>query len=115
MIAPAETASPPNVFTPSRFDVESRPLRDEPPPFLCAMVRRGYQLLSGRRGIRFVVRRLLLGRSPLAQLDLGDLEDGEELSVTGLPRVAGLRPVLEDLDLVALLVPQGLRDHHRLR
>jgi hypothetical protein len=31
-------------LTPSRFEVESRPFRDEPPPFLCAMVR-GYQLL----------------------------------------------------------------------
>jgi hypothetical protein len=25
-------------FTPSRFDLLSRPFRDEPPPFLCAMI-----------------------------------------------------------------------------
>ena len=51
-VAPAETVSPPNTFTPSRFEVESRPFRDEPPPFLCAMVGRGYQLLRGGRRIR---------------------------------------------------------------
>src|SRR5690606_34869870 len=35
---PARTRSPPNFFTPRRFDSESRPLREEPPAFLCAMV-----------------------------------------------------------------------------
>src|SRR5690606_8836769 len=35
---PARTASPPNFFTPRRLDSESRPLRDEPPAFLCAMI-----------------------------------------------------------------------------
>src|SRR5438105_7101491 len=37
MMLPARTASPPNFFTPRRFDSLSRPLRDEPPAFLCAM------------------------------------------------------------------------------
>src|SRR5690606_16737366 len=35
---PARTRSPPNFFTPRRLDSESRPLRDEPPAFLCAIV-----------------------------------------------------------------------------
>ncbi len=33
MMLPETTASPPNFFTPRRFDSESRPLRDEPPAF----------------------------------------------------------------------------------
>src|ERR1700752_870313 len=107
MIAPAVTASPPNAFTPSRFEVESRPFRDEPPPFLCAMVRRGYQLLGRRRGIGVVLLLVpLLGRRAASRkLDLGDLEHRQELTVARLPRVSGLGPVLEDLDLLALLPP----------
>src|SRR3954470_7461517 len=37
MMLPARTASPPNFFTPRRLLSLSRPLRDEPPAFLCAM------------------------------------------------------------------------------
>src|SRR5262245_46086587 len=37
MMLPASTFSPPNFFTPRRLDSESRPLRDEPPAFLCAI------------------------------------------------------------------------------
>src|ERR1700678_1120990 len=37
MMFPATTASPPNFFTPRRRPSVSRPLRDEPPAFLCAM------------------------------------------------------------------------------
>ena len=37
MIEPAGTSSPPYVLTPSRFAWESRPLRELPPAFLCAM------------------------------------------------------------------------------
>src|SRR6185503_17884385 len=36
---PAEIAWPPNIFTPSLWPGESRPLREEPPAFLCAMLR----------------------------------------------------------------------------
>src|SRR3970282_1213617 len=103
MIAPADTASPPNAFTPSRFDVESRPFRDEPPPFLCAMVRRGYQLLGCRHGIGIVLLLfvLLLGaRTPGRELHLGDLQHRQQLTVSRLPRVPGLGPVLEHLDLL---------------
>src|SRR5712692_82034 len=35
---PARTDSPPNDFTPRRRPAESRPLRDEPPAFLWAMI-----------------------------------------------------------------------------
>src|SRR5262245_18701957 len=38
MMLPASTFWPPDFFTPSRRPAESRPLRDEPPAFLCAMV-----------------------------------------------------------------------------
>src|SRR6266581_8551385 len=34
---PAMACSPPNSFRPRRWLFESRPLRDEPPAFLCAM------------------------------------------------------------------------------
>src|SRR5918912_3035954 len=37
MILPAARYSPPNFFTPSRFDWLSRPLRELPIPFLCAI------------------------------------------------------------------------------
>src|SRR5262245_9921112 len=37
MILPATAYSPPNSFKPSRWLFESRPLREEPPAFLCAM------------------------------------------------------------------------------
>src|SRR6476659_9548066 len=37
MMLPARTVSLPNFFTPSRLLSLSRPLRDEPPAFLCAM------------------------------------------------------------------------------
>src|SRR5690606_22061861 len=37
MMLPASTAWPPNTFTPRYFGLESRPLREEPTPFLCAM------------------------------------------------------------------------------
>src|SRR5437868_15414574 len=37
MIFPARTVSLPNFFTPRRLLSLSRPLRDEPPAFLCAM------------------------------------------------------------------------------
>src|SRR4029079_812405 len=37
MILPARTRWPPDFLTPSLRPIESRPLRDEPPAFLCAM------------------------------------------------------------------------------
>src|ERR1700694_4357206 len=37
MMLPPRTCSPPKRFTPSRWEFESRPLRELPPPFLCAI------------------------------------------------------------------------------
>src|SRR5262245_31215139 len=37
MMLPASTCSPPKIFSPSRWLLESRPLRDDPPAFLWAM------------------------------------------------------------------------------
>src|SRR4029079_8140766 len=34
---PRRTCSPPNFLSPSRWAAESRPFRDEPTPFLCAI------------------------------------------------------------------------------
>src|SRR6266850_6117814 len=34
---PPNTCWPPNFFRPRRWEFESRPLRDEPTPFLCAI------------------------------------------------------------------------------
>src|SRR5918996_628318 len=82
---PAGTFSPPNTFTPRRCAFESRPLRDEPCPFLCAM------------------RNLRLGRGSLR--DAGDLHLGVRLAVPAPPRPAFLllaevehlpKPVLGD-------------------
>src|SRR5882762_7768235 len=39
MMLPAATSCPPKRLTPRRFDCESRPLRELPPAFLCAMDR----------------------------------------------------------------------------
>lgn len=43
---PALTNSPPKVFTPSIFGLESRPFLVEPTPFLCAITIRKYYSLS---------------------------------------------------------------------
>src|SRR5436190_7241880 len=104
MMVPAGTVCPPNAFTPSRLDSESRPLRDAPPPFLCAIARPGYQplFLGGglfrrflrwlrglfglrRRRLRGLFVRLRVGllRSGLGRLhaDVLDLQQGHQLAV----------------------------------
>src|SRR6201985_826271 len=50
MMLPPITCSPPNFLTPRRRPSESRPLRDEPPDFLCAICRSPY--LFGAVGSR---------------------------------------------------------------
>src|SRR6266480_4081258 len=51
MISPPVTTCPANVLTPSRCALESRPLRLEPSPFLCAIarLRLGFRGLGGPR------------------------------------------------------------------
>src|SRR6201995_3539349 len=61
-ISPALTCWPPNRLTPSRWALESRPLREEDAPFLCAIAALYPALL-------------------LARVDAGDLERRQLLTV----------------------------------
>src|SRR5690348_4501471 len=78
MMLPGTTVSPPNFLTPSRRPRESRPLRDEPPAFLCAMT--------------YAPR--------LAGVDAGDAQHGQLLAMTVLAPVIVTPPLLEDQHLV---------------
>src|SRR3954469_16311735 len=84
MISPPDTVWPAKTFTPRRLALESRPLRLEPSPFLCAMSS---------------------GSLP----DAGHLEPRELLAVAGRPLVAALRLELEHTDLRPALVPEDGR------
>src|SRR3954468_18218513 len=84
MMLPARTFSPPNFFTPWYFGLLSRPFREEPTPFLCAI---GF--LS-------------------AESDVADLHFREALPVPLLARVVFPALVLEHDDLVALAVSDDL-------
>ena len=92
MISPALTTWPPKRFTPRRWALESRPLRVEEAPFLCAMS---------------------VASAYFAGLDAGDLDLGQRLAVTLALAVAGLVLVLEDVDLRALGVRDDLGGHGR--
>src|SRR2546430_11117582 len=79
MMLPGSTISPPNFLTPSRLPALSRPLRDEPPAFLCAISN-------------------LLGRSA-SGADLGDPQHG--LVLAGAPLAPGiLPPPFPELDVL---------------
>src|SRR6478609_7118166 len=90
MISPALTSWPPNRLTPRRWAAESRPLRDDEAPFLCAM------------------------GQPLLRLDAGDANLGQLAAVPDPLPVAGLVLVLEDVDLGALGRCNDLDGHRRL-
>src|SRR3954469_9714923 len=75
MISPPLTVWPANTFTPRRLAFESRPLREEPRPFLCAM------------------------SAPPA--DLGDLDPRQLLAMAGATLVAALGLELEHAQLRA--------------
>src|SRR5499426_4738814 len=78
---PAVTNCPPKRFTPSIWGLESRPLRELPTPFLCAMT---------------------------LHLDLGDADRGHHLPVPAVPAIV-LPPLeLDDEDLGALLLDDHL-------
>src|ERR1700749_2623976 len=84
MMFPETTASPPYIFTPRRFDSESRPLRGLPPAFLCAMT---YFLNgSGSAG------------------DRGDLDFWEMLTVAGAAAIVLAAAQLEGEHLVGTAV-----------
>src|ERR1044071_8905013 len=88
MISPPVTDWPANTFTPRRLAFESRPLRLEPRPFLCAIA----SLLP----------------------DLRDSQAGQLLAVTRAPLVAALGLELEHPKLGAALVADDLGLHRQL-
>src|SRR5580700_2624768 len=96
MISPALTCWPPNRLTPRRWALESRPLRLDDAPFLCAT---SAPLLPGRR---------LLGCG-VCGTDAGDLQLGVPLAVTQAAPVTSLVTVMDHADLGAGDSAQDLR------
>src|SRR5215212_4008808 len=90
MISPAFTTWPPKRFTPRRWAFESRPLRDDEAPFLCAM-------------------------SGSALRDVADHDAGQGLTVPLPLVVTGLVLELVDVDLRALAVLEDLARHDDVR
>src|SRR5215207_3470844 len=90
MISPAFTTWPPKRLTPRRCAFESRPLREDEAPFLCAM-------------------------STSALRDVADHDVGEGLTVPLPLVVAGLVLELVDADLRALAVTDDLAGHGHAR
>src|SRR5712691_2563462 len=86
MILPGTTISPPYFLTPSRRPALSRPLRDEPPAFLCAISNPPRPPASP---------------SLVPGADLGDPQHGLELPVAVFAAVIVPPLFLEDDDLVA--------------
>src|SRR3954471_2369912 len=89
MISPAFTTWPPKRLTPRRCAFESRPLREDEAPFLCAM-------------------------SASALRDVADHDAGQGLTVPLPLVVAGLVLELVDVDLGALAVLDDLAGHGHL-
>src|SRR4051794_28952304 len=90
MISPPVTTWPAKTFTPRCCGFESRPLRLEPRPFLCAMRSLALLLARARNGGHANPRQLLaMARAPLVAALRLELEDAE------------LRPaqMLDDLDV----------------
>src|SRR5512143_1910704 len=94
-ISPALTRWPPNLLTPSRWAVESRPLREELAPFLCAIASGLPDVLDRRvragRGVNDGVpgRRVRRGRHGRLA-DAGHPQHRERLPVALPLAVAGL-------------------------
>src|SRR3954465_16068598 len=88
MISPPVTVCPAKTFTPRRLALESRPLRLEPRPFLCAI--------------------------SASLRDAGHLEARQLLAVAGRALVAPLGLELEDADLGPALVADDGRLHGHL-
>src|SRR5918998_486091 len=85
MMLPARTRSPPYFLMPRYFGLLSRPFREEPTPFLCAMV-----------------------SSVSAEADVVDPDLGKALPVPLLPCVVLPTLELEDDDLVATAMADDL-------
>src|SRR3712207_6284312 len=102
MMLPGTTASPPNFFTPRRRPALSRPLREDPPAFLCAISK--YYL---RISLSFFISGGLLGRALLLRhwrvghLALGTVHLERRLNVRlGFGRSLGSRSSLLDARLL---------------
>src|SRR3954463_13305158 len=85
MISPPVTVWPAKIFTPRRLALESRPLRLEPRPFLCA-----------------------ISVSLLLAADARDADARQLLAMAGATTVPALGLELEDAQLGAALVPDDL-------
>src|SRR3954469_22235005 len=107
MIWPALTRSPPNTFTPSRFDCESRPFLELPPAFLCAIALALNDVVDADLGVRLpmaLVLDVVLAAAKLEDLHLvaaAVAEDGRLDQRAGHERRA-------DLDGVAAADEQHL-------
>src|SRR6478609_5456151 len=105
---PAIASSPPNFFTPRRLPAESRPLRDEPPAFLCAISYTPRLVRSGFRGRGFGLGGSsggLLGARGLlgfGRADCRDLQNRVLLAMAVLAAIVMPAALLEDDDLLAL-------------
>src|SRR3712207_526313 len=99
MISPPVTTCPAKTLTPRCWGFESRPLRLEPRPFLCAI---GGLLL------------LRAGRRPAAEVDAGHPDARQLLAVAGAPLVTALGLELEDAQLGTALVSDEDRKSTRL-
>src|SRR6266853_1903848 len=108
MMLPGMTISPPNFLTPSRRPALSRPLREEPPAFLCAIL--NLLRLRGRLRRPPTPRSPAGGRAALS-VDLVDPQHGLVLAVAVFAAVIVPPLFLEDDDLVgAALLDQGRAD-----
>src|SRR5256885_12768307 len=119
MMLPGNTLSPPNFLTPSRRPPLSRPLRDEPPAFLWAIL---YLLRLRRRfGFRAFRACLRWGRPTAARAgrgarsalgaDFGDLQHRLMLTLAVFAPVILPPLLLEDDDLVGTAGPDKGRAH----
>ena len=91
-MVPALTACPAKRFTPSRFDWLSRPLRLEPPPFLCAIFGYSFSTAAG-------FLRRLFWRQSRPDYPVND-QSGILLSVPRFNTVPDFRLISEDNDLI---------------
>src|SRR5580692_11265330 len=121
MISPAFTNWPPYRLTPRRWALESRPLRLDDAPFLCAIsvllrcrlglaLRLGALGLGGRGlGARCLSSRGLGSRGLGLGANAGDPHLGVPLPVAQTPPVAALVLVLDHVDLGARRVTDDVR------
>src|SRR5207302_5405169 len=109
MMLPGMTIWPPNFLTPSRRPALSRPLRDEPPAFLCAILSLRRLALRGRLRRRPPAAAARRRTRRAGGVDLGDPQHAFFLAVAVLAAVivAALLFEDDDLDAAAMLDKLG--------